>query len=266
LIEEIRAGEVYQANLAHAFAAEASGMPLALYLALRRANPAPYGAYLEFPGGALLSSSPELLLSFDGHLARTRPIKGTAPRFPEAQRDQRSAEDLRSSVKDLAELTMIVDLARNDLGQISRPGSVRVPGFPLLESYQSVHHLVAEVVGEPRPAVSVTELLGALFPGASISGAPKLAAMTHIARLERRGRGFFCGALGFIDRRGRLRLCILIRTMVWQDGGADGTSDRARVEFLVGGGITIRSDPAAEDAETLHKAQALLAAMEKCRP
>jgi para-aminobenzoate synthetase component 1 len=256
LTAAIAAGEVYQANLAHAFAGRASGDPLGLYLRLRRSNPAPYGAFLAFPGGALLSSSPELLLAFDGELARTRPIKGTARRDPDPERDRGAAQALLASVKDRAELTMIVDLARNDLGQVCEPGTVRVPGYPLLESYAAVHHLVAEVQGRPRAGIGALELLEALFPGASITGAPKRAAMQHIAALEGRGRGFFCGSLGFVDLRGRALLNILIRTLVWA-----GDSHVARLEFLVGGGITIRSDPEAEEAETLDKARALLAAL-----
>ena len=256
LIEAITAGEVYQANLAHAFVGRAEGQALGLYLRLRRSNPAPYGAFLEFPGGALLSSSPELLLSFDGQRARTRPSKGTARREVDPERDRRAAQALQESVKDRAELTMIVDLSRNDLGQVCEPGSVRVPGFPLLESYRAVHHLVAEVEGRPRGGIGALGLLTALFPGASITGAPKRAAMEHIAALEGRGRGFFCGSLGFVDLRGRALFNILIRTLVWAGGERD-----ARLEFLVGGGITVRSDPEAEEAETLHKAAALLACL-----
>jgi para-aminobenzoate synthetase component 1 len=260
LIEAIAAGEVYQANLAHAFAGRASGDPLGLYLRLRRSNPAPYGAFLAFPGGALLSSSPELLLSLEGGVARTRPIKGTARRDPDPERDRRAAQGLLESVKDRAELTMIVDLARNDLGQVCEPGTVRVPGYPLLESYAAVHHLVAEVQGRPRPGIGALRLLQALFPGASITGAPKRAAMQHIAALEGRGRGFFCGGLGFVDLRGQALWSILIRTLVWAGQGPAG-----RLEFLVGGGITIRSDPEAEEAETLDKARALLAAVSEAQ-
>lgn len=269
LRQRIAAGDLYQANLAHRVESRVSGDPRALYLRLRRVNPAPYMAWLAWdsstsaggaPGsrGALLSASPELLLEFDGAEARTRPIKGTAPRGAGAAEDARQAERLLGSEKDRAELAMIVDLERNDLGACALPGAVRVEAFPRLETYATVHHLVADVAARVRPGVDAWELLARLFPGGSITGAPKLAAMDAIAALEREGRGFFTGSLGFVDTRGRAAWNILIRTLVWRPLAGD----EGEVSFHVGGGITWSSDPDAEERETAHKGAGLLRALE----
>jgi para-aminobenzoate synthetase component 1 len=258
----IAAGDLYQANLAHRLTCAVAGHPLDLYLRLREANPAPYMGYLEWAGeprGALLSSSPELLLEHDGRLARTRPIKGTAPRGRTGAQDRELAAALLASEKDKAELAMIVDLERNDLGRLARAGHVWVEGFPTLASYARVHHLMADVVAETRPGVTALDLLGALFPGGSVTGAPKLAAMERIAELEGEGRGFFCGALGFADARGRGIFNVLIRTLLWRPrAGAPGSGEAS---FRVGGGITWVSDAAAEERETLDKAAGMVAAL-----
>jgi para-aminobenzoate synthetase component 1 len=198
----IAAGDFYQANLAHRFSRAIQGDPVELYRRLRRENPAPYMGFLAWDPstssagagssrGAILSASPELLLEFDGETARTRPIKGTARRGETKEEDQRLARGLLESAKDRAELAMIVDLERNDLGRVCEPGSVRVERHAHLETYATVHHLTADVVGRPRAGVDAVTLLAALFPGGSITGAPKLAAMEAIARLEGEGRGFF---------------------------------------------------------------------------
>ncbi len=262
--EEIAAGDYYQVNLAHRFTAPMQGDPLDLYLRLRRSNAAPYAGYLRFPGGACLSSSPELLLDWNGQEAHTRPIKGTVARHADPEKDRAAQAQLLASEKDRAELAMIVDLERNDLGKIAVPGSVQVPAFPELETYTRVHHLVATVRAKPRPGTTGLDLLRALFPGGSITGAPKLASMEAIARLEGEGRGLFTGALGFLDVRGHLRFNILIRTVLWRPEGA--TTDergwgaglgRGELSFRVGGGITYASQAAAEDQETLHKARGM---------
>ncbi|MCP5022425.1 MAG: anthranilate synthase component I family protein [bacterium] len=251
--EEIAAGEYYQVNLAHRFSAPMEGKPLALYLRLRIANSAPYCGYLEFEGGSVLSTSPELLLSYNGEQAFTRPIKGTAPRFENPTQDQQSQADLLASEKDRAELAMIVDLQRNDLGRIAQTGSVRVDQFPELETYARVHHLVATVRALPKPNTDAIDLLHALFPGGSITGAPKLASMEAIARLEGEGRGYFTGSLGFLDFQGHALFNILIRTVVWRPQG-----DQGEISFHVGGGITHASSAREEDEETLHKAAGLI--------
>lgn len=282
LRERIAAGDLYQANLSHRIERRVRGDPRDLYLRLRRVNPAPYMAWMTWDtsnsspssslpsaggksadgtsatSGALLSASPELLLEFDGEIARTRPIKGTAPRGRDAEEDARHAAALLASAKDMAELAMIVDLERNDLGTCAVPGGVHVEAFPRLETYASVHHLTADVTARVRPGVDAFDLLQKLFPGGSITGAPKLAAMDAIADLEREGRGFFTGSLGFVDTRGRAAWNILIRTLVWRrTSGEEG-----EVCFHVGSGITWSSDPAAEERETAHKAAGLLRALE----
>lgn len=270
-IESVRAaigrGDCYQANLAHRFTRAVHGAPLDLYQRLRGINPAPYMAYLGWdadgwaraggsagePAGALLSAAPELLLECDGQALRTRPIKGTAARGHDEEQDFFAAEALLASAKDRAELAMIVDLERNDLGRVCRPGSVRAIGFPTLRSYATVHHLEADVVGELAEGLTALDALGALFPGGSITGAPKLASMELIADLEGHGRGFFTGSAGFLDARGHALWNILIRTLIWRPG---------EVSFSVGGGITYSSEAGAEDRETLHKGSALARALE----
>jgi len=263
----IERGEIYQANICHRMTAPASTGPLDLYLELRRQNPAPFMGYLGFmfpdgAEGAILSSSPELLLELEargveGRRARTRPIKGTIACGADPESDALQRERLLGSEKDRAELAMIVDLERNDLGRIAVPGGVTVGEFPRLETYRGLHHLVTEVTGEVRPECCAVDVVAALFPGGSITGAPKLRSMEAIGEIEGEGRGFFTGSMGFIDVHGRATLNILIRTIIHRTGG-DGDRE---VSFHVGGGITWSSDAAAEDDETMLKASALIAAL-----
>lgn len=263
-------GELYQANLAHRLTCDVAGDPIDLYLRLRAANPAPYMGFCAWDAhgerrGALLSCSPELFLEIGvgpelgpgGRLARTRPIKGTIARAAEPELDRARREELLASEKDRAELVMIVDLERNDLGRIARPGRVWVEAFPKLASYARVHHLMADVVAEPRADVDALGIVAALFPGGSISGCPKLAALAWIAELEREGRGFFCGSLGSLGLDGAANLNILIRTLAWRPLGPG----LGEVSFRVGGGITFGSDAAAEDRETLAKAAGIVDAL-----
>ena len=191
-------------------------------------------------------------------VARTRPIKGTAPRGADPFEDRRRKQELLASEKDRAELAMIVDLVRNDLGRVARTGGVRVDGFPSLETYASVHHLVADVSAELAAGQDAGDALAAIFPGGSITGAPKLASMRTITDLEGEGRGFFTGSLGFLDLRGHGCWNILIRTLVWQplEGEGDG-----EVSFHVGGGITWSSEARSEELETRLKGAALAAAL-----
>ena len=264
--EAIAAGEMYQANVAHRMTRAVDGDPVDLYLRLRGTNPAPYMGYLAFEQGAVLCSSPELLLDFEpggagrAPRARTRPIKGTIERGATPAEDRANAERLLASAKDRAELAMIVDLERNDLGRIAEVGTVRVGELPRLESYAAVHHLVADVSCRPRAGLDAVDALAALFPGGSITGAPKLRSMEILAQLEGEGRGFFTGSMGMVDLRGRAVFNILIRTLLWRPLEAGGSG--AEVSFRVGGGITWASDPALEDAETLAKARALADALE----
>jgi len=256
----IAAGDIYQANLAHRMTTPVRGAPDRWFARLRERNPAPYMGFAEFEGGALLSASPELLLEFDSGVARTRPIKGTIARSADPEQDARARAELLASEKDRAELAMIVDLERNDLGRVARPGGVWVEGFPHLESYARVHHLMADVVAEVSSGVDASAVLAALFPGGSITGAPKLRAMEVIAELEGEGRSFYCGSLGCVDVRGRAAFNILIRTLLWRPSSVSGPWT-GELAFRVGGGITWHSDPAAEDAETLAKAAGILDAL-----
>jgi para-aminobenzoate synthetase component 1 len=272
----IAAGEVYQANLSQRFTRILTGDPLDLYLRLRELHPGPYLGFLRFEGGALLSGSPECLLDFEPAgerggqaVARTRPIKGTAPRGATPEEDRANARALLASAKDLAELAMIVDLERNDLGRVAERGGVSVDAFPRLESYATVHHLVADVAARIPPGTSGFDVLAALFPGGSITGAPKLRSMEAIAEIEGEGRGFAYGSQCLADTCGRIAASVLIRTLVWRDlpsGAADASrAGSAEVAFRVGGGITFASDPPAEEAESRVKGLALARALE-CVP
>ena len=256
-VETIRAaiarGEVYQANLVQRFTCAQREPAAAIYLRLRAANPAPFALYQDAGDIAVLSSSPERFLEVepDGRV-RTCPIKGTRPRGATPAEDAARAAKLLGSVKERAELLMIVDLLRNDLGRVCEWGSVRVPRLHALESFATVHHLVGEVTGRLRAEMTLGGLLRATFPGGSITGAPKIAAMQLIERLEPHRRGVAMGALGYVSAHGRVDLNIAIRTIV---------CDGARAEFHVGAGIVWDSHPADEYEETLAKARALFRAV-----
>jgi para-aminobenzoate synthetase component 1 len=252
-VEYIHAGDVFQVNYAHEFRAAYRGDPLSLYLALREANPAPYGAYLDLGrGNAVLSTSPELFLRVRGREVTTRPIKGTRPRGADPAADARLREELRASPKDQAELAMIVDLERNDLGRVCEPGTVEVVSDAEIESYATVHHRVAEVRGELEEGFDRVDLLAATFPGGSITGAPKVRAMEIIDELEAGRRGPYTGAIGLLSDDGNMDLNIAIRTAVLA---------RGEVRVHVGGGIVADSVPEAEYEETLAKGRAIFDAL-----
>jgi len=239
-----------------------SADPIDLYLALRRWNPAPYMGYLGTETTTLLSSSPEMLLECSAGKLRSRPIKGTLPRGRTLAEDRIRAKELLASEKDRAELAMIVDLVRNDCSRVAEVGSVRVGPLPELESHASVLHLAADVTAQLAPGRTALDALGALFPGGSISGAPKLRSMEAIAALEGEGRGFFTGSLGFLDCAGNGLFNILIRSLVVRSKEVAGVSKSSQeVTFWVGGGITAASDPAAEERETRVKGARLAAAL-----
>ena len=254
----IRAGDIYQANVAQRFVATLPDgcAPLVLYNALRAANPAPFSAFLAQGDRAILSTSPELFLRTDGRSIETRPIKGTARRQQDLSADRAAAEALLASRKDRAENVMIVDLLRSDLSRVCRPESVEVPALCALESYAGLHHLVSVVTGELRPECNAFDLLAASFPGGSITGAPKLRAMEIIAEIEGLSRGTYCGAIGSFGFDGSMDLNIAIRTLVVEGGTA---------ELRVGGGITILSEPDAEYEETLTKARRIFDAFAPVR-
>ncbi len=246
-MEYVRAGDIFQVNLSQRFAVATTDDAASIYGRLRGASPALYGACLDYGRFAVVSNSPELFLRVDSTgRVTTRPIKGTRPNTPGM------AEQLRASEKDAAELHMIVDLERNDLGRVCEVGTVRVTQRRTVESHPTVLHGVATVEGQLRPDVTLVDLLGATFPGGSITGAPKVRAMQIIDELEPVRRGPYCGAIGYIASDGSAEFNVAIRTMTIKDGVA---------YVPVGGGIVADSDPAAEHEETLVKARAMFAAL-----
>jgi len=248
----IAAGDIYQVNLSQRFHARANVPAADLYLVLRETNPAPFAAYLDIGEAQVLSSSPERFLRLSGRHVQTRPIKGTRPRTGDEANDQVAARELMMSAKDQAELVMITDLERNDLGRVCEFGSVHVPELVRLEEYATVFHLVSTVEGRLREGVSHVEALRACFPGGSITGAPKIRAMEIIDELEPHARGVYTGAIGYFGFNGESDFNIAIRTMIQK--GND-------VYFHAGAGIVADSDPGAEYEETLAKARGMIAAL-----
>ena len=249
----LRAGDVFQVNLSRAWRArfDVAPDPAAVYDQLRRANPAPFAGLLRLGDTALLSSSPERLVSVRGSRVETRPIAGTRPRFPGDDEAAR-IRDLVGNPKERAEHVMLIDLERNDLGRVCVPGSVRVDELMSVESYAHVHHIVSNVGGELRPGTTPGEVIRAVFPGGTITGAPKVRCMQIIAELEGEGRGAYTGALGYLGRDGDLDLNILIRS-AWLAG--------RELQFRTGAGIVVDSDAGRELDETRAKARGLLRAL-----
>lgn len=253
--EWIAAGDIYQVNLAQRFEAEVRGSSLfPLYERLREASPAPMAAWLSLAGKEVLSSSPETFLRISGRGIETRPIKGTRPRFADPTADRRSAVELQTSPKEIAELVMITDLLRNDLGQVSEFGSVEVDEMLHLETLGQVHHLVSTVRGRLREEIGPVEAVAACFPGGSITGAPKRRAMEIIRELEGEVRGIYCGAIGYFGYHGESQFNIAIRTIV---------REGETLSFHTGAGIVADSDPEKEYEETLHKAAGIRLALER---
>ena len=255
--EWIAAGDIYQVNLSWRMEAEVAGPPLwSLYRELRACSPAPMGAWISLAGREVLSSSPELFLRVSGRRIETRPIKGTRPRFADPAEDRRSADELCASEKEAAELIMITDLLRNDLGRVCGYGTVRVEDLLRLESLGQVHHLVSTVSGGLRGDCDAIDALAACFPGGSITGAPKVRAMQIIGELETVPRGLYCGAIGWLSFSGDACFNIAIRTLV-REGG--------RLSYHVGAGIVADSDPEREYEETEHKAEGIRLALDRWR-
>jgi anthranilate/para-aminobenzoate synthase component I len=243
--ELIRAGDLYQVNLARRLRFEVEGSPLDLYLAMANHGPAPFGACLDLGGTGLCASSPELFLRLDqGGIVRTAPIKGTRPRGSDAVEDRRLARELDESPKEQAELTMILDVERNDLGRVAIPGSVRLVSGPAVETHRSVHHRAAVVGAKLCSDRSALDLVTAMFPSGSVTGAPKVRAMEVIAMLEPVRRGLYTGAFGMVAFDGSLTLAMAIRVLTIQ--GHEG-------HYFAGGGIVADSDPEAELLETQWK-------------
>ena len=251
---EIAAGEVYQVNLSRALRTTWHEAPLELFERHRALGRMPHGAFLDLGGGqAVAAFTPERFLAVRGRQMSTSPIKGTRPRRASLAADRQEIGALLASAKDRAEHLMIVDLERNDLGRVAIPGSIRVdPAFDV-ESYASVHHLVSTVHGTLRPEVGPLELLRATFPGGSVTGAPKIRAIDTLRRLEGEPRRLYTGAFGYWDAAGDWDLALPIRTALVQSGA---------VEYRVGGGIVIDSDPDAEWQETEDKARAFVQMLE----
>src|SRR5688500_8739768 len=260
VLDYIEAGDCYQANLTREFHAPCSGDPWTFYRHLHDINPAPMGAYLEYPFGTVLSSSPERFLVVEGRDVVTRPIKGTRRRRADPAEDAAAAAELAASPKDRAENVMIVDLLRNDLGRVCETGSVRVPALCEIESFATVHHLVSTVTGTLAQGLDALDALEACFPGGSITGAPKRRAMEIIDELEPHRREVYCGAIGYMTPSGRLDMNIPIRTTLVA---------RGELRFYAGGGIVADSTPEDEFEETETKIAAIrraVAAFPKPRP
>ncbi len=250
--EYIAAGDIFQANISQRFQVPLQINPWELYVRLRQINPASFAAYLDYGSGQVVSASPEKFLEVSDGWVQTRPIKGTRSRGDTPEEDQRLAQELLDSEKDKAELMMILDLERNDLGRVCRFGTVRVPELTVLESYPTVHHLVATVTGQLAEGCDNIDLMRAVFPGGSITGAPKVRSMEIIDELEPTQRGVYTGDIGYLGFAGQMQLSIVIRTIIATGGNA---------YYQVGGGIVADSQPAAEYQETLDKGKGLAEAL-----
>lgn len=248
-IEKVRnyiyEGDVYQINYTRQFEGHMEGLDSeSLYFKLRKANPAPFSAYIRHDGWAVLSSSPERLVKSVGNKLETRPIKGTIAVSPNPFRNRMNIRRLRNSEKDKSELLMIVDLERNDLSRCSISGTVRVEELYTIESYETVHHLVATITSMKEEETSPFDVLSHVFPGGSITGTPKRRAVEIIDELEERPRGLYTGSIGFIDQNGNFDFNIAIRTIL---------TEGELIRFNVGGGITWKSKPLDEFLETEFK-------------
>lgn len=250
--EYIRQGDIYQANLTQRFSGETELTSFELYRDLRRFSPAPFGAFLNFEDVHILSNSPERFIRCTNKKIEARPIKGTRPRGKDKEEDLKLQQELKNSEKDRAELLMIVDLERNDIGRISKTGSVKVPELFVIEPYANVNHLVSTVVGELKDNKDATDIIKATFPGGSITGAPKIRAMEIIDELEPTQRNVYTGSIGYIGFNGDMDFNIAIRTII---------KDDKKVYFQVGGGMTWDSDPDEEYQETIDKAKSIMKAL-----
>lgn len=247
--EWIASGDIYQLNLSQKLVLEGKRDPYNLFYQLNTINPAPFSAFLNMSGMAIVSSSPERFLKKREKMLETRPIKGTMPRGKTPEEDLHFLDLLINSEKEKAELLMITDLMRNDLGRVSLPGTVMTQQIGKQEAFTNVFHLLSIIQSQAKPDLHPVEIIRACFPGGSITGCPKLRAMELIAELEQRPRGIYTGSIGYIAGNGDFDFNIAIRTLVQQGN---------RIEINVGGGITAGSDPQKEYEETLHKGASLL--------
>ncbi len=252
-LAHIARGDIYQINLSRKVEAYIKGWerhadPIAVYSALRECSPSPFAAYFDDGKQVVLSSSPERFLKLSNGIAQVKPMKGTRPRGRDKAEDARLKNELAQSSKESAELLMVTDLERNDLGRVCAYGSIKVKSLRTIESYQNVFQATATIEGRLRKDKDAFDLLEATFPGGSVTGCPKIEATKIIAQLEKTPRGLYTGALGYISFSGDMDLSVLIRTLFLQ---------KDRISFHVGGGIVTDSDPAAEYEETCVKAQAM---------
>ncbi|MBN1299152.1 MAG: aminodeoxychorismate synthase component I, partial [Actinobacteria bacterium] len=249
----IHDGDIYQVNMTQRFTCRPVIKPYDLYFILRRKNPAPFSAYLSFPEFSIGSSSPERFIMLRDGEIQTRPIKGTRPRGASAREDKRYKTELKKSIKDRAELNMIVDLERNDLGKFCKYGTVKVSEHAVVEKYARVFHLVSTVTGKVQKGYDIADILKATFPGGSITGAPKIRAMEIIDELENVARGVYTGSIGYIGNDASMDLNIVIRTFLIKDG---------IFYYNAGGGIVEDSCAESEYMETLDKGLALKETLE----
>lgn len=251
--EYLLSGDCYQINLAQRFQAHYQGSEWLAYLKLEQFNLAPFSAFIRTEQGAILSVSPERFLQVKDRIIETKPIKGTRPRSDDPVVDAANAAELAQAEKDQAENLMIVDLLRNDIGRVAKPGSVHVPKLFDIESFPAVHHLVSTIRAELDSQYDCSDLLRACFPGGSITGAPKVRAMEIIEELEPHRRSAYCGSIGYISRHGRMDTSITIRTLVAQN---------QQLYAWAGGGVVADSQCEAEYQETLDKLSRILPVLE----
>ncbi|ODS14535.1 aminodeoxychorismate synthase component I [Pseudoalteromonas tetraodonis] len=247
--EYLKSGDCYQINLAQRFSAHYQGSPWSAYVKLTQANKAPFSSFINHPQGAILSISPERFIAVHDNKVETKPIKGTLPRKEDALEDAKQATLLANSSKDRAENVMIVDLLRNDLGKVAKPGSVVVPSLFAIESFPAVHHLVSTVTSILDEGKTAVDQLEAAFPGGSITGAPKVRAMEIIEELEPHRRSIYCGSIGYISACGNMDTSITIRTLV---------THQQQIHCWAGGGIVADSKVELEYQETYDKVNKIL--------
>ncbi|OBT31854.1 aminodeoxychorismate synthase component I [Vibrio splendidus] len=253
--EYLLSGDCYQINLAQRFNAQYQGSEWLAYDKLEQYNSAPFSGFIRLADCAIISVSPERFLELNSGTIETKPIKGTRPRSENPMIDDANAQDLVNADKDQAENLMIVDLLRNDIGRVAKPGSVHVPKLFDIESFPAVHHLVSTIRADLDNQYSATDLLRACFPGGSITGAPKVRAMQIIEELEPHRRSAYCGSIGYISRNGRMDTSITIRTLV---------AENNTLYAWAGGGVVFDSDCASEYQETLDKLSRILPVLEEC--
>lgn len=245
----LKSGDCYQINLAQRFSASFEGDAFVAYGKLRDSNKAPFSAFINHPLGQILSVSPERFIQVNDRRVETKPIKGTLPRGQSQEEDLQLANQLQTSPKDRAENVMIVDLLRNDLGKVAKPGTVNVPSLFAIESFPAVHHLVSTVTSQLAEGKTAIDQFFAAFPGGSITGAPKIRAMEIIEELEPHRRSIYCGSIGYMSACGKMDTSITIRTLVTQQN---------KLYCWAGGGIVADSICENEYQETLHKVNKIL--------